>query len=133
VNFVLDASLFEGSTPAHLLMLVFMASLGRHRIEVPEEALAGFRSWAQALGDLESDILEAEKLCTRDSALHPSEISVRVTSRDQSSPSRLDLSADDAVELAAKPFRIFHRQARAVLEEICEINLELLRRRESLE
>jgi hypothetical protein len=26
-----------------------------------------------------------------------------------------------------------HRQARAVLEEICEINLELLRRRESLE
>ena len=60
MNFVLDASLFEGSTPAYLLMLVFMASLGRHRIEVPEEAFAGFRSWAQSLGDLESDILEAE-------------------------------------------------------------------------
>ena len=26
-----------------------------------------------------------------------------------------------------------HRQARSVIEEICEINLELLRRRESLE
>jgi hypothetical protein len=38
-----------------------------------------------------------------------------------------------AYQQQVRDFLDNHRQARVVLEEICEINLELLRRRESLE
>jgi hypothetical protein len=38
-----------------------------------------------------------------------------------------------AYQEQVREFLANHRQVRAVLEEICEINLELFRRRESLE
>jgi hypothetical protein len=106
LNFLFDPSLFVGPAPIQLAALAFTAVLGRHRIEVGPGAKPGFDAWANSLGELGGDLLEAERTSARDNAHHESAIAITVMRREHSSWSKRWLTVEDALDLAHKPFRV---------------------------
>lgn len=106
MNFLLDASLFDGPPPVQLVALVLLAVEGRHRIEVGPDARDGFVAWADTLGEVRGAILDEEGRSARDNAIRESGISITVMTRERSSWSMLRLTVEDALCLAYKPFRV---------------------------
>jgi len=111
MNFVLDASLFQGSS-FDLLRLLATARDGRHRFEVREEVEENWQRWRDGLdADTAAVVVDALEWSTLENALRPSGVVVSVAAREQSAWSKLELTLADAVDLASRPFRVFVENA----------------------
>jgi hypothetical protein len=111
MNFVLDASLFQGSA-FDLVRLLATARDRRHRFEVREEVEEHWRRWRDGLDATTAAVVtDAHKWSTMENALRPSGVVVSVAAREQSAWSKLELTLADAVDLASRPFRVFVENA----------------------
>jgi hypothetical protein len=112
MNFVLASTLFVSGSPIQLLRLWGAALDGRHRIEVREDAELAWQAFQAKLDDATREELDgARNWSDHENAERPSGVTVFVDERKASAWSKLELTLDDAVDLASRPFRILLENA----------------------
>jgi len=112
MNFVLTAQVLAHGSLVRLSRLWGVAIDRRHRIQIPEDAEPAWRRWRTTL-DLETqeEVDAALQWSDLENAKRPSSVVLTVTMKERSSWPRLELTLDDALDLAYRPFRLFLENA----------------------
>lgn len=112
MNFILSPSLFEGGPRLQLLRLWGTAVDQRHRVEIREATEPHWIAWRSGLDRATQEQLDsALDWSVHENATRPSGVCILVEKRVDSAWSKLEVTLDDAVDLASRPFRIFLENA----------------------
>lgn len=107
MNFILRQDVFAPRNRAGLFALVGSAILTRHRFGIDERAQDDYAAWLDTLDEYTRGEVElALRWSDRENARSQSGVEFYVEQRGDSAWSTWTLSIADAVDLAAKPFRI---------------------------
>ena len=112
MNFVLAPALFVSGSRTQLLRLWGAALDERHRIEIREDAEPALQAFRATLDDATREEFDnARDWSDHENAARPSAVAAFVDDRQASAWSKLELTLDDAVDLASRPFRILLENA----------------------
>lgn len=112
MNFILGPSLFDSGSRLQLVRLWGASVDQRHRVEIPKATESIWATWRSELDEGTREQLDGGLTWSvHENAKRPSGICIFVEKKVASAWSKHELTLDDAVDLASRPFRIFLENA----------------------